>query len=107
MRFAEETSLDDLAGRFPHCRGSINSFTKIVKSVTWKKPTDVNGQPNGTFKGAADGVRCKSGRTVWVFDVARNDLRVIAAVDYDDGTVTILWTGTHKEYDKLKVKEDF
>src|SRR5262245_31444009 len=107
MIFTEEAELDALARRHPNLAGGVNSFRRIVKGATWKKPSDIKGQPHGTFKGSADPVACASGRTVWVFDVAGDNLRVIATVDYEDGNVTVLWTGTHREYDTITVAKKF
>lgn len=107
MKFTEKQTLHDLAATHPRCKGSINTFIKIVEAAQWKKPTDVNGVPHGTYKGSSNNVTCNSGITVWIFDVANNELRVIAAVDYLDEVVTVLWVGTHKAYDKLDIVNDF
>lgn len=40
-----------------------------------------------------------------VFNIKGNDYRLIAATDFDKGIVWIKWIGTHKDYDKIDVKE--
>ena len=41
----------------------------------------------------------KSGRVV--FNIKGNDYRLISSVDYITQTLSILWIGTHAEYDKI------
>ena len=40
-----------------------------------------------------------------VFNVKGNDYRLVVAVDFEKGIVWIKWIGTHKDYDKIDVKE--
>ena len=40
-----------------------------------------------------------------VFNIRGNHYRLIALVDYKLLGVLILWVGTHREYDKIDVKE--
>lgn len=40
-----------------------------------------------------------------VFDVLTNRYRLVTAVDFEKGIVWIKWIGTHKDYDKIDVKE--
>jgi mRNA interferase HigB len=34
-----------------------------------------------------------------------NDYRLVVAIDFEKSVVWIKWVGTHKEYDKINVKE--
>ena len=40
-----------------------------------------------------------------VFNIKGNDFRLVVAVDYGHGIVFVLWMGTHKEYDRIDVRQ--
>src|SRR5437868_11678851 len=40
-----------------------------------------------------------------VFNIKGNDYRLVVAVDFERRIVWIKWIGTHKDYDKMDVKE--
>jgi mRNA interferase HigB len=40
-----------------------------------------------------------------VFNIKGNDYRLVASVDFEKGIVWIKWLGTHRDYDRLDVKE--
>jgi mRNA interferase HigB len=40
-----------------------------------------------------------------VFNVKGNDYRLVVAVDFEKGIVWIKWIGTHRDYDKIDVRE--
>ncbi len=40
-----------------------------------------------------------------VFNIKGNDYRLVVAVDYEKSIVWIKWIGTHKDYDRIDVKE--
>lgn len=40
-----------------------------------------------------------------VFNICGNKYRLVAAISYETGIVLIRFVGTHREYDKLNVKE--
>ena len=40
-----------------------------------------------------------------VFNIKGNDYRLVVSVDFEKGIVWIKWIGTHKDYDKVDVKE--
>ena len=40
-----------------------------------------------------------------VFNIKGNDYRLVTSVDFEKGIVWIKWIGTHKEYDKIDVRE--
>ncbi|MCK1744192.1 type II toxin-antitoxin system HigB family toxin [Bradyrhizobium sp. 139] len=40
-----------------------------------------------------------------VFNVKGNDYRLVAAVDFEKSIVWIKWIGTHRDYDKIDVRE--
>lgn|SRR5262249_17924654 len=40
-----------------------------------------------------------------VFNIKGNDYRLVVSVDFEKGIVWIKWIGTHKDYDKIDMKE--
>ena len=40
-----------------------------------------------------------------VFNIKGNAYRLVVAVDFEKSAVWIKWSGTHKDYDKIDVKE--
>jgi mRNA interferase HigB len=40
-----------------------------------------------------------------VFNIKGSDYRLVVAVDFEKSIVWIKWIGTHKDYDKIDVKE--
>jgi mRNA interferase HigB len=40
-----------------------------------------------------------------VFDIKGNDCRLVVAVDFEKSIVRIKWIGTHRDYDRIDVKE--
>jgi mRNA interferase HigB len=40
-----------------------------------------------------------------VFNIKGNDYRLVAAVDFEKSIVWIKWIGTHRDYDKIDVRE--
>jgi mRNA interferase HigB len=40
-----------------------------------------------------------------VFNIKGNDYRLVVAVDFEKSIIWIKWIGTHKEYDRINVKD--
>jgi mRNA interferase HigB len=40
-----------------------------------------------------------------VFNIKGNDYRLVVAVDFEKAIVWIKWLGTHKDYDRIDVKD--
>jgi mRNA interferase HigB len=40
-----------------------------------------------------------------VFNIKGNDYRLVVAIDFEKSIVWIKWIGTHKEYDRINVKD--
>ena len=40
-----------------------------------------------------------------VFNIKGNSDRLVAAVDFEKGIVGIKWIGTHRDYDRIDVKQ--
>ncbi|WP_084292291.1 type II toxin-antitoxin system HigB family toxin [Bradyrhizobium sp. WSM3983] len=40
-----------------------------------------------------------------VFNIKGNDYRLVVAIDFEKSIVWIKWIGTHRDYDKIDVRE--
>ena len=40
-----------------------------------------------------------------VFNIKGNDYRLVVSVDFEKAIVWIKWIGTHRDYDRIDVKE--
>ncbi|HEX3116101.1 MAG TPA: type II toxin-antitoxin system HigB family toxin, partial [Bradyrhizobium sp.] len=40
-----------------------------------------------------------------VFNIKGNDYRLVVSIDFEKAIVWIKWIGTHRDYDKIDVKE--
>ena len=76
----------------PDAQQPLQAWHFDVKQSLWKSPADSkNIYRNANFL---------AGNRV-VFNIKGNKYRVIAAVQYDIGIVSVRFVGTHKEYDKI------
>ena len=62
------------------------------------------------WSGAADVKRSYAAASIVsaeqiVFNIKGNDYRLVVAVDFEKGIVWIKWIGTHRDYDRIDVKE--
>jgi len=74
----------------------LKSWYKLASQAEWRTPADVKKQlRNASFVGN-DRI---------VFDIAGNKYRLVIAADYKRQTLYIKFVGTHKQYDKINVKE--
>jgi mRNA interferase HigB len=78
-----------------NARGPLETWHRVVKAAEWQTPADVK----ATYRHASV---LKSSRVV--FNVAGNDFRLVALIDYRRGVVRVRWFGTHAEYDRIDVE---
>jgi mRNA interferase HigB len=78
----------------------LDVWRKTVKAATWRNLVDVRQSYPDT-----DAVKVRSGRTVLIFNIRRNDYRLIAAVHFNCQIVYTLRLMTHAEYSKDRWKE--
>ena len=75
-------------------------WTQLTRAAEWTSFVQLRKTiPN------ADTVKVASGRSVVVFNIARNRYRLIAAVHYNTRIVYTLMILTHKQYDRNVWKE--
>lgn len=84
--------IEDAQKKHSTWKGSLGSWVRIVEGVRspWRNLADVR----RTRKDADPVGDCT------VFNIAHNDARLIASIDYEMETVTVRFVLTHKEYDR-------
>jgi mRNA interferase HigB len=67
-----------------------------VRKARWSSASDVKRSYASASIISADRI---------VFNIKGNDYRLVVATDFEKSIVWIKWIGTHKDYDKIDVKE--
>lgn len=98
MVILSKKALREFAHRHPLAYEGLKRWYDEVKKADWRCFADMR----QTF-GSADGV----GRGRFVFNVGGNRYRVVAMVNFAVRTVYVLFVGTHEEYDRWNVLQDF
>jgi mRNA interferase HigB len=81
----------------PCCaEGGLDAWFDEVRKARWSSAADVRRSYATASIVSADRV---------VFNIKGNDYRLIVAVDFEKSIVWIKWIGTHRDYDKIDVKE--
>ncbi len=100
MRIIKEVFLVRAGERHPPAARHLETWRKIVRASSWQNLVEVR----RTYPDA-DSVKVRSGRQVLVFNVRRNDYRLIVAMHYNRQIVYTLRFMTHAEYSKDRWKE--
>jgi len=78
-------------------RSQVDIFIKELEDASWKSPNQLKERyPNASILGN----KC------YVFDLKGNKYRVVVKINYEKQIALIKWADSHKEYDKINVKED-
>ena len=89
------------AGRdHPPAARHLETWRKTVKAADWRTLVDVRRSYPDT-----DAVKVRSGRTVLIFNLRRNDCRLIAAAHFNRQIIYTLRFMTHAEYSKDRWKD--
>jgi len=85
-------------GRKDHAalKAALDAWFDEVKKARWSSAGDVKRSYATASIGSADRI---------VFNIKGNDYRLVVAVDFEKSIVWIKWVGTHRNYDKIDVKE--
>lgn len=108
MTVIKRKKLDEFARAHSQGRKPLLKWYDIVRKARWRNFDEMR----KTFS-SADAVSVKSGRKVVVFNIKKNDFRLITAVHYEKivkdqhgndkwvaGKVYLFFFLTHREYDK-------
>ena len=95
MKLLGKQLLRDFGEKHADARSKLESWETEVEAAEWKTPQDVrNRYPKATLP---DGLQA-------IFDICRNKYRLWVQIAYKTGVVLVKKVGTHKEYDKWKIK---
>ena len=77
-------------------KAALDAWFDEAKKARWSSAADV--------KRSYATASIVSGDRV-VLNIKGNDYRLVVAVDFEKGIVWIKWIGTHRDYNKIDVKE--
>jgi mRNA interferase HigB len=80
----------------PALKAALDAWFAEVSKAAWNGTADVK-RPYATASiVSADRI---------VFNIKGNDDRLVVAVDFEKAIIWIKWIGTHKDHDRIDVKE--
>lgn len=101
MRIIKESFLKTAAKQHPRAAEGLERWMAMVRGAHWKNPVAMQqAAPD------VDPVKVRSGHTVFVFNIRRNEFRLVAAVHFDAQRVFTLRFFTHAHYEKTHWKEE-
>jgi len=81
--------------KHPTSASPLKKWVEVVESMNWKHQAELK----NSFL-SADYV----GNGRYVFNIKGNDFRLVAVVVFVAGTVFVRWVGSHRDYNKINVK---
>lgn len=98
---ARRTLREFVAGRAGHrdqpaLKAALDAWFDEVRKAEWDSTADVKRLYATASIVSADRI---------VFNIKGNDYRLVVSVAFDKGIVWIKWIGTHRNYDRIDVKE--
>ena len=101
FRVITRRRLREYAATYPEAKASLDHWEHTVRNARWKSPADLT----QTFNDV-DPATVTSGNHVYVFNIQRNEHRLIAAIHFDKGRLYVLRILTHKDYDTQRWKDE-
>jgi mRNA interferase HigB len=101
MRIIKESFLEVAAKKHPRAAAALEKWIAMVRAAQWRNPVEMK-----QTAPEVDPVKVKSGRTVYIFNIRRNEFRLIAAVHFNRQIAFTLRFLTHKEYDAAAWKNE-
>jgi mRNA interferase HigB len=101
VRIIKEKFLVEAGRKYPKAASHLEAWRKIVRSKVWQNLVEMRRIYPDT-----DLVKVRSGRQVLVFNVRRNDYRLIVAVHFNRQIIYTLRFMTHAEYSKDRWKSE-
>ena len=98
---ARRTLREFIAGRAGHrdqpaLKAALDAWFDEIRKADWDSTADVKRRYATASIVRADRI---------VFNIKGNDYRLVVSVDFDKAIVWIKWIGTHRDYDRIDVKE--
>jgi mRNA interferase HigB len=100
VRIIKEAFLVAAGRDHPPVSRHLETWRQTVKAAAWRTLVDVRRSYPDT-----DSVKVRSGRAVLIFNLRRNDYRLIAAVHFNRQISYTLRFMTHAEYSKDRWKD--
>jgi mRNA interferase HigB len=72
----------------------LNAWYAMASRATWKNSAELKREKRTASIVSSDRV---------IFNIKGNEFRLVVSVNYQFGTIFILWLGTHREYDRIDV----
>lgn len=94
MDLVGEDSLKQFAIKYQNARPGLDRWLSLVKAAQWKSFQDVK----ATFP-ATDYIP----QNQYCFNIGGNNYRLLTAISFQLGVVTVLEFMTHADYDKKKL----
>ncbi len=90
--------VDSLAGKKDHAavKAVLDAWFDEISKAAWKNTAEVKRRYATASIVTAERI---------VFNIKGNDCRLVLSVDFEKGIVWIKWIGTHRDYDKIDVRE--
>ena len=95
MRIIARKTLKDYWSKHSNSEQALKAWFAEAKTADWKSPNDVK-------RKFGDASIISNKRAV--FNIKGNKYRLVVDIEYHIRLVFIVWVGTHKQYDKIKVK---
>ena len=96
MRIIAKGPLREFWEQHPDAKRPLNAWFREVQQADWDMPAKVKERyPNASIV---------AGNRV-VFNIKRNDYRLVVTINYPYRIVYVRFVGTHAEYDSVKVEE--
>ena len=92
MRIIAVSTLKAFYLKHPETETGIKVWIQKIKHAKWEKPTDVL----KTFRHARS-----IGMSRVIFNINKNDYRLIVQVNYNRLSVYVVFIDTHSQYDKI------
>lgn len=80
----------------PALKSALDAWFNEVRKARWRSTADVKRLYATASVISADRI---------VFNIRGHAYRLVVAVDFEKSVVWIKWIGTHKDYDRIDVKE--
>jgi mRNA interferase HigB len=77
-------------------KAALDAWFDEVRKARWSSTADVKRRYASASIVSSDRI---------VFNIRGNTYRLVVAVDFEKGIVWIKWLGTHRDYDRIDVKE--
>ena len=80
----------------PALKAALDAWFDEVRKARWTSTADLKRRYATASVVSADRI---------VFNIKGNDYRLVVSVDFEKGIVWIKWIGTHRDYDRIDVRE--